>query len=897
MNKFYTSSISDFLSDSQILQLIKDFKALRADNNTGEGPGSDIGASRLERRGSFGALRSSRRPSMISLNIDGSVDETTEPQTTGKGIPIATASVSGKKSHMMIDRKLFVQNYPQLLMDVMLKEDYRDDITELTDFNGVDLCFKDLSLSIKLGKQTVNVVNKVTGRIRGKTMTALMGGSGAGKTSLLNALCGRAHYGETTGKVYLNGHETDIESHVDCIGFVPQDDIVYAELTVRENFIFAGKFRLPKGTTEGEIEELADETIANLGLARVANSPVGDVKRRGVSGGEKKRVNIGLELMAMPSILFLDEPTSGLDASSALIVMKSLNHLVEKDGVTVISVIHQPRKFIYDLFDSLILLGVGGQMMYHGPTEGAEPYFGHLDYKLPKGESVADWLIDISSGRLEPENTVAMTRETSVGMLKNKTSRKEETEVSKRSKTVSGERKGKLSIGQSAITDGNCVGKKGVTTGKIVRALEDGKIRRAWLCNEWLKYFENMDSEEKALYEPPEKYDLPVNTIKPSFLNQFVNQMRRAIVVAWRNRFSKTISSTIIVGSVIFITALDGVTTVAIDSDPQLPFDVLVRPQESDQRNVLMQLFAYADSQQMHYPMKVGIILCIIVGLPATNTLTSKRMEFFRESGSGYDMNAYFFAINMLSTIEHSTQALIAALFATWIRHPIASYASFYIHFLLLAWLTVAWSMLFPMICSPDTVPLVAGFFFAFCGLVFSGAFSPFGYKEIYEEAGFKEVLAGWVSPTRFFFEALTVGEYRCLPEQSGFTIEKESSGRNSTSTMMRLMGYAGHDLNAVYWSCNGWYWSVIPAIFVGITVRYVAIGAMHGCFRAQQAKKPLIYVIKRNYSVAGITIIYCMGFLGLFSLTTWLFTRDQPFKENIPRTGWELLNDFGLFD
>lgn len=133
-----------------------------------------------------------------------------------------------------------------------------------------------------------------------------------GKTSLLNALCGRAYYGEVSGETYINGQRKDIEVIKESIGFVPQDDIVYAELTVRENFIYAGKFRLPKGTPNEEIEDLADETLANLGLVRVANSLVGDVKRRGVSGGEKKRVNIGLELMARPSCLFLDEPTSGL---------------------------------------------------------------------------------------------------------------------------------------------------------------------------------------------------------------------------------------------------------------------------------------------------------------------------------------------------------------------------------------------------------------------------------------------------------------------------------------------------------------------------------------------------------------------------------------------------------
>jgi ABC-type multidrug transport system ATPase subunit len=142
-----------------------------------------------------------------------------------------------------------------------------------------------------------------------------------GKTSLLNALCGRAFYGQVSGEVHLNGQPTAIEEIKDSVGFVPQvslletgaafvlhpvltyffecgskDDIVFAELTVKENLIFSGKFRLPKETPANIIEDLADETLANLGLSRVANSLVGDVKRRGVSGGEKKRVNIGLEV-------------------------------------------------------------------------------------------------------------------------------------------------------------------------------------------------------------------------------------------------------------------------------------------------------------------------------------------------------------------------------------------------------------------------------------------------------------------------------------------------------------------------------------------------------------------------------------------------------------------------
>ena len=127
----------------------------------------------------------------------------------------------------------------------------------------------------------------------------------------MNTLCGRAYYGNVGGYILINGQEETINHCIDVVGFVPQDDIVFAELTVRENLIYAGKFMLPKGTPMDDIEDLADDVIADLGLSRVADSLVGDITRRGISGGEKKRVNIGLELMGRPSILFLDEPTSG----------------------------------------------------------------------------------------------------------------------------------------------------------------------------------------------------------------------------------------------------------------------------------------------------------------------------------------------------------------------------------------------------------------------------------------------------------------------------------------------------------------------------------------------------------------------------------------------------------
>lgn len=342
MNKFYASSMSDFLSDTQIYEIIKRFKVILAESAEQQGPPSVVRVGSFARRGStfvggglggvnglvgnegrisgpsgsiprrqtttisnrrLSTRRSSTRRSSWHSNGN-SVDSGGRRRSSiisGVG-----GSVGGQRviAITTINREDFVEHYPQLVIDIMLEDHEEDeiDIAGMPDLLGVDICFQDLSLSINLGQKTVKVVDEVTGRIRAKTMTAIMGGSGAGKTSLLNALCGRAFYGETTGKILVNGHDESIEDHKDSVGFVPQDDVVYAEMTVRENLIFSGRFRLPRLTSNEEIAELADETLANLGLARVADSLVGDVKRRGVSGGEKKRVNIGLELMALPSI-------------------------------------------------------------------------------------------------------------------------------------------------------------------------------------------------------------------------------------------------------------------------------------------------------------------------------------------------------------------------------------------------------------------------------------------------------------------------------------------------------------------------------------------------------------------------------------------------------------------
>jgi Fe2+ transport system protein B len=112
---------------------------------------------------------------------------------------------------------------------------------------------------------------------------------------------------------------------------------------------------------------------------------------------------------------------------------------------------------------------------------------------------------------------------------------------------------------------------------------------------------------------------------------------------------------------------------------------------------------------------------------------------------------------------------------------------------------------------------------------------------------------------------------------------------------MTIILGYAGHDLNAVRWSCVGWYWSVLPAILIGITVRYMAIGSMHAFYRGQQTKKSLWFVIRRSMRVTAVVVMYFLVFVGLFAVTTWSFIRDIPHEEPPPPTRAELLLRYGF--
>jgi len=199
-------------------------------------------------------------------------------------------------------------------------------------------------------------------------LIALMGPSGAGKTTLLMTLNG--YQAPTSGQVRINGE--DLYEIYDLlrgsIGYVPQDDIVHPELTVYEAVKYSAKFRLPPDMSEDEIDQRVMQTLRDLGLEQVMNLQIGKPEKKVLSGGQRKRVNIALELVTDPVIMFLDEPTSGLAADDTTALITLLSDLARKTGKTIIVTIHQPAKDEYEKFNLALIMGYGGVPIYYGPT-------------------------------------------------------------------------------------------------------------------------------------------------------------------------------------------------------------------------------------------------------------------------------------------------------------------------------------------------------------------------------------------------------------------------------------------------------------------------------------------------------------------------------------------------
>ncbi|OIW11294.1 hypothetical protein TanjilG_20443 [Lupinus angustifolius] len=267
----------------------------------------------------------------------------------------------------------------------------------------IEIACKDLTLTLK-GKNKC-ILRCVNGKIMPGRVSAVMGPSGAGKTTFLSAIAGKARGCTMTGQILVNGKQESIHSYKKITGFVPQDDIVHGNLTVEENLRFSARCRLPDDMPKPDKVLIVERVIESLGLQNIRDSLVGTVEKRGISGGQRKRVNVGLEMVMEPSLLILDEPTTGLDSASSSLLLKALRREA-LEGVNICMVLHQPSYTLFRMFDDIVFLAKGGLTAYHGPVKKVEEYFAGIGIPVPDRVNPPDHFIDILEGLVKPSSGV-----------------------------------------------------------------------------------------------------------------------------------------------------------------------------------------------------------------------------------------------------------------------------------------------------------------------------------------------------------------------------------------------------------------------------------------------------------------------------------------------------------
>lgn len=258
---------------------------------------------------------------------------------------------------------------------------YYSDIVSffLTDKTSVKLSYTVNQIEYKFNNGHIGLRNVSLTEEAGK-LIGIMGASGSGKTTLLNVFAGIEK--PSKGEVLINGinlHK-EKEKTKGIIGYIPQDDLLIEELSVFDNLYYNAKLCF-KNLSEEEITTLVLKVLTNLGLHEIKNLKVGSPLNKKISGGQRKRLNIALELIREPSILFVDEPTSGLSSRDSENVMDLLRELALA-GNLIFVVIHQPSSDIYKMFDNVIILDVGGYQIYYGNPVEAVMYFKRLDKQV-----------------------------------------------------------------------------------------------------------------------------------------------------------------------------------------------------------------------------------------------------------------------------------------------------------------------------------------------------------------------------------------------------------------------------------------------------------------------------------------------------------------------------------
>ncbi|KAK6267900.1 hypothetical protein QUC31_012060 [Theobroma cacao] len=253
-----------------------------------------------------------------------------------------------------------------------------------------------------VNEDRLELLKGVSGTFRPSILTALMGVSGAGKTTLMDVLAGRKTDGYIQGSITISGYQKKQETFTRIFGYCEQNDIHSPHVTIYESLIYSAWLRLPPEVDSGTRKMFIEEVMELMELSPLRDAVVGLLGVNGLSLEQRKRLTVAVELMANPSIIFMDEPTSGLDARAAAIVMRTIRNTVDT-GRTVVCTIHQPSIEIFEAFDELFLMARGGQEIYAGPLGHHSfhliKYFEEIEgiSKIKDGYNPATWVLEVTT--------------------------------------------------------------------------------------------------------------------------------------------------------------------------------------------------------------------------------------------------------------------------------------------------------------------------------------------------------------------------------------------------------------------------------------------------------------------------------------------------------------------
>ncbi|XP_058074655.1 ABC transporter G family member 31-like [Magnolia sinica] len=278
-------------------------------------------------------------------------------------------------------------------------------------FQPLSMCFSNINyyvdVPVELKQQGIledrlQLLINVTGAFRPGVLTALVGVSGAGKTTLMDVLAGRKTGGLIEGSITIAGHPKNQETFARISGYCEQNDVHSPCMTVLESLLYSAWLRLPSDVDLGTQRVFVEEVMELVELTPLSGALVGLPGVDGLSTEQRKRLTIAVELVANPSIVFMDEPTSGLDARSAAIVMRTVRNIVDT-GRTIVCTIHQPSIDIFESFDELLFMKRGGQLIYAGPlgtnSHKLVEYFEAIEGvpKIRPGYNPAAWMLEVTS--------------------------------------------------------------------------------------------------------------------------------------------------------------------------------------------------------------------------------------------------------------------------------------------------------------------------------------------------------------------------------------------------------------------------------------------------------------------------------------------------------------------